>query len=485
MKTLHTQPEVFLDELISLERCGKYDEALAELKDIWEDKTALPDIEDFEPRIAAEILLRCGSLFGFLGHIKQIPNSQEKSKNLLTDARQRFFDIYDLEKIAECENHLALTYWRRGELDEAEVWIEESASHNLPANCYPKLHSFIIRCLIWFQQRKIKDSLGYFLPIEKDFLECEFSNLKGDFYNHFGLVLRNLQNPLEAVEKYELAKFYYQEADHQSYLAAVENNLAYLYKSEKDFVKAHRSIDNATEIFSQIKDRTREGFSLDTKAQIYFDEEKFTDALETIEESVKVLQRGENFGYLVETYQTKMKILLALGEFSSATFCLFDAVQLAKTYIGEETAKNLVKEFETEVTKKNSQNIVQLFDEKELINGDLELILPPSISHYSQYQAVRIKNTHLERIGLKQNSLAIVADENVDRGDLAAILQVDDGSVFCGFYDSDFGIVCLAGIDSEPQLLDEKDIKILGKIVGVCDPEKNSDGKLVVRSLQK
>ena len=98
---------------------------------IWEDTNSFPEVEDYAPRPAAEIILRCGALIGFLGHNKQIPNSQEKSKNLLTEARSRFFDIYDVEKIAECENYLALAYLRTGELTEAETWVEEAFSHNI------------------------------------------------------------------------------------------------------------------------------------------------------------------------------------------------------------------------------------------------------------------------------------------------------------------------------------------------------------------
>src|SRR5687768_11615415 len=118
MKTFHTDVTVSTGNLFRLERCGRYEEALAELRHIWEDTNAFPEVADFAPREAAEIILRCGALIGFLGHIKQIPNSQEKSKNLLTEARSRFFDIYDAEKIAECENYLALAYWRTGELIE-------------------------------------------------------------------------------------------------------------------------------------------------------------------------------------------------------------------------------------------------------------------------------------------------------------------------------------------------------------------------------
>ncbi len=131
MKTFHTDVTVSTGNLFKLERCGKYEEALAELRHIWKDTNDFPDVGEFVPRAAAEIILRCGALIGFLGHNKQIPNSQEKSKNLLTEARNRFLDIYDVEKITECENYLALAYWRGGEMVEAEIWIEEALSHSL------------------------------------------------------------------------------------------------------------------------------------------------------------------------------------------------------------------------------------------------------------------------------------------------------------------------------------------------------------------
>jgi tetratricopeptide (TPR) repeat protein len=484
MKTLHTHPKLLISELFKLERCGKYDEALAELRDIWEDTTTFPKVDDFEPRIAAEIILRCGSLIGFIGHNKQLPNAQEKSKNLLTEAHQRFLDIYDIEKVAECENYLALAYWRTGELVEAETWIEEVLSHNLKESSQVRIYSYLIKSMILISKNEC-DKLELFLEkVHSSFQNYGDDFLNGSYYTNFGIALRNLGKSSEALKNYKLARIYHQKSGHQIYLGTVENNLSYLYKSENDFINAHQAIDNAVEIFKQIKDKTRVGFSLDTKAQIYFAEQNYIDALNTVEKAVKILQKSENSGYLVETYLTKTKILLSLDDFSAATFCLFDAVQIAKTHISEEIAQNLVKEFETEILKKNARHITQTFTEKELISGDLELILPPSISHYAQYQAVRIRNTHLEKIGLPQNSLAIVADDEVKRGDLAAVLQINDESVHCGFYDADFGIVCLEGIDSEPQLLDENEIKVLGKIVGVCDTEKNSDGKLLVKTLQ-
>jgi tetratricopeptide (TPR) repeat protein len=483
-KTLHKQPKLLIEELIKLERCGKYEEAIEELQEIWEDITVFPKVEEFKPRIAAEMILRCGSLIGFLGHNKQLSNAQEKSKNLLTEAHQRFLDIYDKEKIAECENYLALAYWRTGELVEAETWIEEALSHILLDNSQARIYSFLIKSMIFFANGKYEQVRQNLENVQDLFQKYGDAFLNGSYYTNLSLALKNLGNPSEALRKLELAKSYHQKSGHQIYLGTVENNFAQIHKSINDFFRAHQAVDNAIEIYEKIKDKTRKGSSLDTKAQIYFAEGKFADALEMADASIEILERSENSAYLVESYLTKIKILISIDDITSATLCLFDAVQIAKTQISEEAAKDLVKEFDIEIRQRTSPVISNVFTEKELVSGDLELLLPPSIAHYQNYQAVRIKNTHLEEIGLKPDSLAIVVDEKIERGDLAAITEIKDGSIMCGFYDVDFGIVCLEGIDSEPQLLNENEIKVLGKIVGVCDMEKNSDGKFIVKIVQ-
>lgn len=485
MKTFHTDVTVSTGNLFRLERCGRYEEALAELRHIWEDYNFSPDITAFAPREAAEILLRCGALIGFLGHNKQIPKSQEKSKNLLTEARSRFFEIYDVEKIAECENYLALAYWRTGELVEAETWIEESLSQNLPASSHIRLHSYIIKCLIYIPAKKHLEIISLLNTLEKDFSACKDDCLKGDFYNHYGLALKNIGETSRALEKLETARHFHRKAGHLIYLGTVENNLSQLYKSLKRFPEAHKTIDSATKTFRHIKDRTREGFSLDTKAQIFFDEEKYQEALEVIEKAILILTKSENAAYLVETYLSKAKILLYQENLTAAFLCLSDAVQIAKAKISEEKAVALVKEFEELLSEKAAPVITKTFSEKENSAQEepLELILHPTIAHYQEFQGVWIKNSHLESFGLQKDSLAVVTRTEIKRGDLVAINEIATDSVLCGFYDSDFGLVCLEGIDEEPRLFDENDIEILGKIVGVGKTDKNSKGKIQVNPL--
>lgn len=482
MKILHTQTTVLPEQLFSLERCGRYAEALAELKDVWEDIENFSDVEGLEPR-TAEIILRYGALIGFHGHNEQIPDSQETSKNLLTKVRAYFLDVNDVEKIAECANYLALAYWRTGELVEAETWIAEAFSHNLQDSNHIRLYSSIIKCLILLSHKRYEEIISNLKTLEIYFLGHSDDCMKGDFHNHLGIAYQELYKGAEALKNFQLAKYYHQKSGHQIYLGTVENNLAQLYKTENRFARAHEAIDSATRIFRQIKDQTREGFALDTKAQIYFAEKQYADALNLSEKAISILNKSENKAYLVESYSTKTKTLIYLDDFGAATFCLFEAVKIAENHISEAASKKLVKEYESVLQEKNSFVIDEIFSKKESLEEKLELILPPSISHYEGIQGVWIKNNHLEGIGLRKDSLAVVASEKINPGDLAAIVEIENDSISCGFYDKAFGIVCLEGIGSEPQLFDEKDIRILGKIIGVCKSEKNFDGKMNVEPI--
>lgn len=482
MKTFHRQTKISFENLVKLERCGLYEKALAELKDVWRDTNEPPDTATFAPLEAAEIILRCGSLIGFHGHNKQIHDAQEKSKNLLTEARQRFLDFNNIEKIAECENYLALAYWRTGEFNESATFVAEALSHPLSNACGTRLYSHLIKKIISNVTGEYATTVTDAETLENDFRRFGDDFLNGSFCVNVGIALGSLGRTAEALKKFELARYYHQKSRHQIYLGTVENNLAQLYKAEKRFAEAHEAADNATRIFKRVKDRTREGFSLDTKAQVYFAEGKYAEALKVIEKAIEILIKSENSAYLSETYLTKAKILLYSDGFITAVLALCEAVKIAEVNIGEAASRNLIAEFEAVLSEKNKPAENSPSDRRS--QEKLELIMPPLLAHYDDIQVVRINNEHPENVGLPKNSLAVVAQVEIKRGDLAAVNEIATDTVVCGFYDAEFGIVCLEAKSGEPYLFDENEITVLGKIVGVCRSGGTADGKTVVEPLE-
>jgi len=290
--------------------------------------------------------------------MKQLPNAQEKSKNLLTEARYRFLEIYDIEKIAECENYIALTYWRTGDADEAVTWIDESLSHNLSPSNKVRLYSHIIKSTLDLTSKQYQRSYDYLRSFEKNFLGCKDNFLIGHFYSNYAIALKNLSHPEKAIVYLEQARYYHLKSRHKSFLAMTENNLALSYTYEKNFALAHAAVDNAIQLFFQLNIKTNEGFALETKARIYFAEAKYDKALHTIEESVRILEKAENTSYLIEAYLTNAKILLYLDNFFSAVLMLTKAVQLTEIRLGEGYVNKLVEEFEQHVNEKSALQLI-------------------------------------------------------------------------------------------------------------------------------
>ncbi len=481
MNILHTisakKPSAIAASLLRLERRGLYNEALVEVEHMWKDISVSPDVAGLAQGEAAELLLRCGSLIGFHGLNEQIENSQLIAKDLLTDAHRRFSEMGEVEKVAECENQLAIVYTRTGEFNEADACLAASFGHNIPEISETRLHTHAITSLVNQGCNRHAENVKYEKLYEDVFREHASEYLKGIICANIGIAHKNLKNMSAAFKYLELSKYHYRLAHHKVYFATTENNLAMLYRDVRKFSKAHESIDNATRIFRQIKDKTREGFSFDTKALIYFSEAKYAEAFKTIEKGIAILRKSENVTHLIETLLTKATILLYLDKFSEAVMSLSEAVGMARVQTDDKAAMALIKRFETSLEERNKR------PKPNLENGDFELILPQSIAHFSDYRGVWINNTQLESIGLAKGSLAVVAKTKVNRGDLVAVAEVENEAVSCGFYDADFGIVCLEGCDGEPQVFDEKEVRVLGKIVGVCNTGRNEEGKMVVESL--
>jgi tetratricopeptide (TPR) repeat protein len=492
------RPRILWKRLFQYERCGKYAEGLAETREFWPDTNFLPNVDGLEARDAAELLLRCGSLFGYLGHTKQLPNAQEKSKNLLSEARNRFLDIYDIEKVAECENYIALSYWRLGEMNEAAAYVETALSHDLPSTNAVRLYSVIILTVVQLTTKRFEQAARLLGENEYDFVKCGDAFLLGSFSSHMGIALNKLGQGLEALGRFKAARMYHQRSGHEPYLAMVDNNLALTYKAHGKFDLAHTASDSAAGIFGKLKNRNNEGFSLDTKAGIFIAEGRYEEAVRIADKALGILQKGDNTFYRIETLMTRMRALVFLGDISEAAFCLSQAVGVAMEKTGEDSARKLAQRFDEALRESAShphkmaaKPAAPAPPEPKKIepapkNGadGLQLVLPPALAHYTDFQGVWINGGHLEKAGLQDGSLAVVVNEPVERGDLVAVAGTDTELVSCGLYDTGFGMVSLEGLDGSPsKLFDPQEIRILGRIVGVCNSGKDPNGKMIVEEI--
>src|SRR5437588_2591304 len=79
-----------------------------------------------KPLTAAEVLLQCGALSGWLGSARHLPGAQEEAKDLLFEALRMFQSQGQHAKMAEAQYELGACYFWLGAYDEARVVLDEA-----------------------------------------------------------------------------------------------------------------------------------------------------------------------------------------------------------------------------------------------------------------------------------------------------------------------------------------------------------------------
>lgn len=475
---------VFAKRLFTLERTGEFGKALKEISENWSDAGFRPTTAGMSEKEGAELMLRYAALLGFHGHNLQIADSQQRSRDILTDAKERFLCIEAREKARECENYIALSYWRTGELNEALVWIESIEAETSPEPTATMLYTRVIRSLVLLSLKRYEENIEESSSYAPVYFAFGDAFLTGSYCTNIGLSFKNVGRTDEALRYLELARDFHIASRHKIYLGTVENNLSQIHRTAGRFSKAHAAIDAATKAFRQARDRTREGFSLDTKALVYMAEGEFALALKSADTAAKILRKGVNAAYFVEALQTKSRIQIYLDDLSGAVATLLEAINIARLQIGDECVDKIFEQFRIASNERaEARSSGSASSEQKAPGGDLQLVLPNSLARFDDYQGIWMSNSHLEPLGLKKGTLAVIARDEIKRGDLVAISENDTDMVSCGFYDEEFGIVCLEGVNAEPQLFNKEDVKILGKIVGVCSGQKDKNGKMRVEPL--
>src|SRR5215208_3080232 len=74
----------------NLEEAGEFDRAAESLSSFWKGVLSRPVTRGLGDEAKAELLLRTGTLTGWLGSAKQIPGAQEIAKDLISESAATF-----------------------------------------------------------------------------------------------------------------------------------------------------------------------------------------------------------------------------------------------------------------------------------------------------------------------------------------------------------------------------------------------------------
>ena len=321
----------------NLEEAGEYDQAAEVLSPFWSGIPNRPTTKGLEQRAQAELLLRSGTLTGWVGSAKQVPGSQEIAKDLISESATLFESLGESEKAAEANVDLAICYWREGALDEARVTLRLVLEGLGSSESEQRLRALHNSAIVEWTATRERDALKICSEAAPLFDLSTNDALKGKFHNTYAFLLRSLgtaQNREEYIDRalveYAAASFHLERAGHHRFQARLENNLAFLFSSIGRFPEAHEHVNRARQLSVGLADRGGAAYADDTLAQIYLLEGKSDEAERVARRAVHALQRGGEQMFLAEALTTHGKALARLNQASVAQAALDQAVEIAQ-----------------------------------------------------------------------------------------------------------------------------------------------------------
>lgn len=319
-----------------LERVGDYEAARAALSGLWHRVGQHPLIEGLDQSVAAEVLLRTGSLSGYIGSAQQIEGAQETAKDLLSESAAIFTELQETAKVAEAYNSLGVCYFREGALDEARVTLQQALSLLAEDKSELKARALLNRAVVEAAAKRPSDSLDVLLEAAPFFPSSDDHALNGNYYLTLATALKNLGRAERRTEyidraliEYAAASYHYEKAGHQSNLARVENNLGFLLLSIGKTQKAHEHLDYARRIFVTLKDSGSVAEVDETRARAFLAERRPAEAERLARSAVQTRDKGGEQALLAEALTTHATALARLGRFEQARFNFDRAIEIA------------------------------------------------------------------------------------------------------------------------------------------------------------
>jgi tetratricopeptide (TPR) repeat protein len=307
-----------------LENKGEYEEARKALGDYWLRIGEHPKVEGLHPITAAEVLLRAGVLTGIIGSKNQITNAQENAKDLISESLATFESRQVKKKIAEAQTELALCYWRTGEVDEARDCLKEALSL-LTIDSDLKAKAVVRLGIVEFRANHHDKVLRILTSNAPLFEKIHNHTLKGSYHDTLANALEDLsvlkkrRNYVDrALIEYAAASYHFEQAEHRSYLACVENNLGMLYFRINQCDQAHHHLDRARRIFANLKDISLVAQVDETRACVFLKQGRITDAERVARAAVLNQEKSGRHALLAEALITHGKALSRLQRYGSA-----------------------------------------------------------------------------------------------------------------------------------------------------------------------
>src|SRR5689334_15830103 len=176
-----------------LEKSGEYEAALEILREFWPQSSERAISQDLEAVLQGEILLRVGTLDGWLAAAVRASNSQESAKDLITKSIRIFERLKSAEKIAEAHADLAMCYWREGAFEDARMHLV-GALDLLKNKDSDLAASVLIRLgMVELRAGRLRDAFHYLSDAGPLVDRSIDAAIKGTFHNQLATLYEHLR----------------------------------------------------------------------------------------------------------------------------------------------------------------------------------------------------------------------------------------------------------------------------------------------------
>jgi transcriptional regulator with PAS, ATPase and Fis domain len=357
-----------------LEEAGNYEAARNALGELWQRLGERPKIEGLDQRTAAEVLLRAGSLTGWIGSAQQIEGAQETAKNLISESIAVFELLGDVETVAGAETDLAYCYWREGALEEARDILRDVLGRLTNTEGEVKAIALLRSAIVELSANQNNHALSLLIDAAPLIESSNGHALKGKYHGNLACVLDNLGNDEQredyrdrALVEFAAASFHYEQAGHTRYRARNENSLGFLYFKAARFSEAHEHLDRARRLFISLKDGGSVAQVDETRARTLLAEGRNEEAERIAGLAVRTLEKGDERFVLAEALSTHGTALARLGHHEQARSTLQRAVEVAQQAgsldRAGQAALTMIEELGERLTVDEMQSIYDRADE--------------------------------------------------------------------------------------------------------------------------
>lgn len=334
--TSDNRAELSCEAAREFEEKGDYETAREVMGEFWGGVGEHPNIEGLGPGRAAEVLLRAGTLTGWIGSCRQIEGAQESAKNLITESIRIFESQSYTKKILEAQTELAYCYWREGGYDEARI-ILEGVLGKLTTDSELRARAVLRLAIVEWGAGRHELSLRILTDYASLFDKVNNHSIKGGYHNQLAVVFIGLaesKNRADYLDRsfveYAAASYHFEQAGHMHYRANVENNLGYLFYESSKFTEAHEHLDSARRLTVRLKDVVHTARVDETRARVFLAQGKIVKAEKTVRSAVCAFGGGGQQGVLAEALITHARILTQLKQYDQARTTFQRAIDIAR-----------------------------------------------------------------------------------------------------------------------------------------------------------